>query len=470
MNDRPPSTEEMLASLNRQLPFSDEAEKGVLSCLLQHAPRCDESPPPEMFYHYANRTVAAMILSFYGAGRPVDPVTITHGLRDRNLLDKVGGAGAISELFAFIPIPSHFPYYTKIVRDKFAIRQMIGAMVAGIDHLFSHGQELSEETTSDAIQFCQKLVCEAVNDDGTPDIECQPISELLHQVIERSEHGLANPGSIPGVTTGIEEIDDIMGGMEGGCLTIIAAESSDGKSSLARQMLEAAADAGHAVADYTYEMQPVMEARRLLCSQGRIDSTSLKRGMLSRAEQQSLAVHFRKIQQWDISIIDVAGKTIEQICRDLSRRAKRLPHGKKLIACIDYIQLCKTSMASKGNREREVAHITATAKQCAKMTGAHIIMPSQVNKEGEVRESMAIEQDADTLIQILKVKDQATKKQAWKQPDPDEAIKDDRRDLFWKKVRDGERFKKLRVRLVGRHFRFEVIRDHESASMYPDEP
>jgi len=468
MNNAPPSTEELLASLNLALPFSDEAEKGVLSCLMQHPARCDEAPAPEMYYHEANRTVAALVMAFYGAGKPVDPVTITHALRDRNLLDKVGGAAAVSELFAFVPIPSHFAHYAAIVREKFSFRQMIGALAAGIAHLQAF-QGIEGESAADALQHCQKLVCEAVNDDGSPDIECRPIGELLNEVIERAEHGLANPGSIPGVTTGIVEIDEIMGGMESGCLTIIAASSSDGKSSLARQMLEAAADAGHAVADYTYEMQPVMEARRLLCSQGRIDSTSLKRGMLTRGEQQALAVQMRKIQKWDIAIVDVAGKTIEQICRDLSRRAKRLPHGKKLVACIDYIQLCKTSLASKGNREREVAHITATAKQCAKMTGAHIIMPSQVNKEGEVRESMAIEQDADTLIQILKVKEQSAKRQAWKQPDPDEALKDDRRDLFWKKVRDGERFKKLRVRLVGRHFRFEVIRDSETAAMYPDD-
>ena len=125
-----------------------------------------------------------------------------------------------------------------------------------------------------------------------------------------------------------------------------------------------------------------------------------------------------KVSEWDMHIIDVAGKTIEQICRDITRRARKLPASKRIVAMIDYIQLCKTAATDKKNREREVAHITATAKQCAKTTGAHIIMPSQQNKDGEVRESMAIEQDADNLIQIQKVKQQG--KKVWQRGEQDE--------------------------------------------------
>jgi replicative DNA helicase len=173
----------------------------------------------------------------------------------------------------------------------------------------------------------------------------------------------------------------------------------------------------------------------------------------------ALAAHAQKVGKWDMSIVDVAGKTIEQICRDITRRSRKLPAGKRLVAMVDYIQLCKTSATDKKNREREVAHITATAKQCAKTTGAHIIMPSQQNKDGDVRESMAIEQDADTLIQILKTKKQ-TKKQAWKQQEEDDVPNNIRR-IFFKKVRDGERYTHVTMELVGRHYRFEVVREPE---------
>jgi len=205
-------------------------------------------------------------------------------------------------------------------------------------------------------------------------------------------------------------------------------------------------------------MMPKTEARRILCSQGRIDAKSLKMGILTKGEQMSLTAHVHKVSKWDMHLIDVAGKTIEQICRDITRRAKKLPKGKRLVAMIDYIQLAKTSSASK-NREREVAHITATAKQCAKQTGAHIIMPSQQNKDGDVRESMAIEQDADTLIQIQKVKPSG-KQPAWKQAKEDEP--NNVRRIFFKKVRDGERYTSVTMELVGRHYRFEVVREDES--------
>lgn len=459
MKDSPPSTEELLASLNKELPYSEEAEKGVLSCWLQVPVRCEEGPDPATFYHDAHRIMATAIMTLH-ATKKVDPVTLTHKLRDENLLDKVGGAAAISELFAFIPMTAHFPYYSEIMREKFNLRQMIGALAAGIAHLQEFTGE-GEAKAQDALDQVRTLVCEAVNDDGSPELEFTPISDLVHQVIEDAESNCQTGRKIPGLSTGIDEVDAIMGGLESGGLTVVAAESSDGKSSLCRQFLESIASEGHAVVDYTYEMQPKTEVRRILCSQGRIDSRNLKMGLLSRAEQESLGIFSLRVMKWDLAVIDVAGKTIEQICRDIARRAKKLKPGKRLVAMIDYIQLCKTSAKTQG-REREVAHITATAKQCAKLTGAHIVMPSQQNSEGNVRESMAIEQDADNLIQI--VKDIPKKQQgapAWKQDKPEEPNMN--RNLFFKKVRDGERYRKVPVRLVGNHFRFEVLRQSEDA-------
>ena len=336
---------------------------------------------------------------------------------------------------------------------------MIGALAAGIAHLQAF-TGIDGASATDALEHCQKLVCEAVNDDGSSDLEYKPIKELVMQVLEESQTMAETGKKIPGLSTGISAIDAIMGGLEGGCLTVVSAESSDGKSSLCRQMLEAVCEEGHCAVDYTYEMMPSAEARRMLCSQGRIDSKNLKMGLLTKGEQMALGVQARKISGWDMHIIDAAGKTIEQICRDIARRSKKLPAGKKLVALIDYIQLCKTS-AKTSSREREVAHITATAKQCAKMTGAHIIMPSQQNKEGDVRESMAVEQDCDNLIQILKITDTG-KKEAWKK-DKEAEEPNNKRKVFFKKLRDGERYTYVLMELVGRFFRFELLRQPEEA-------
>lgn len=448
-----PSTEELLASLNKPLPFSDDDERGLLSCILQRPNLIEEAPPPEQMYHEANRVILATLLTMRGLGMPLDdPISLTRMLREAKKLEIVGGAAGISELFSFVPVPSHWPHYLKVVREKFQFRQMIGALAASIAHLQAFtGVEGASAT--DALEHCQKLVCEAANDTGEPDLDHRPIGELLAEVVDGIEERCANPGRIPGISTGFVGLDKYLGGLEPGRLTVIAGESSDGKSCLARQMVESACILENQGVIYSYEMRDTEEAGRILCAQAGVDSGNLKHGMLTRGEQMSLSAKMGRIAKWPIAIVDVAGKTIEQICRDIARRSKKLKQGQKLVASIDYIQLCLTNKTNS-NREREVAHITATAKQCAKMTGAHIIMPSQLNEDGKVRESRAIEQDADNLIIIQKSADKG--KPAWqKKPENDEPNFE--RDLFIKKNRNGERLKIVKAVLNGRYFRFDAV-------------
>jgi replicative DNA helicase len=451
---QPPTTEDLLASLNKQLPYDDDTEQAILSCLLQRPSLCDEAPHAEIMYHEANRIILTTIISLFAAGKPIDQISLTHALRNANKLTIVGGPAFISELFTLIPSASNYQYYLTILRDKFAFRQMIGAMAAGIAHLQAF-QEADGVSATDAIQHVTKLVCEAVNDDSSADLPCRQIGELLTDVLNGIEERCANPGKIPGISTGFAGFDKYLGGLEDGRLTVIAGESSDGKSCLARQFVESACLQDHVGVIYTYEMRDTEEAGRLICSQAGIDSSNLKHGMLTRVEHQSIGVKTMRLSKWPISIVDVAGKTIEQICRDIARRSKRLKQGQKLVASIDYIQLCLTSKTNGGNREREVAHITATAKQCAKMTGAHIIMPSQLNEDGKVRESRAIEQDSDNLIIIQKPFEKQAK--AWEKKKEDEPNYD--RNLFIKKNRNGERLKIVKATLNGRFFRFDPARE-----------
>lgn len=453
------TTEELLGSLNQPLPFSDEAEKGIVSCLLQRPELINDCPAPAVIYHEATKLVYSAMLALAAAGSPFDPVTLTHAMRDQGTLANAGGAAAISELFAFVPLPSHFPYYRKIVMDKFTLRETIRAAALTAKHALQHGKEQDDCSVADVVEDATNRIMavrETAQIEQSAELPSHPIRELVLQVLDEAESRATSGVKLNGISTGIARFDEIMGGLEAGCLTVISAESSDGKSAICRQILESVAQDGHQAVDYTYEMMPKTEARRVLCSQARIDASNLKSGMLTRGEQMALASNARKVSEWDFHVVDVAGKTIEQICRDISRRSRKLTQGKKIVAMIDYIQLCKTS-AKSSNREREVAHITATAKQCAKMTGAHLLMPSQQNKDGDVRESMAIEQDADTLIQIQKIK--PAKSPAWKKSDADEAEPSNVRRVFFKKVRDGERHSSAMMELVGRHYRFEPARE-----------
>lgn len=443
--------EEILASLSTApMPFSDDAEKGVLSCILQKPALIAEAPMPDAFYHSANREIFLAMLALHASKGILDPVLLTHKMRDEGTLDRAGGAATISELYSFIPIPAHWPHYRKIVAEKHALRTVITACASAASQLLHITDQAS--SVDDAISNALAEINAIDTLDTNAELPNRPIREILQSVIEKAQERATNPGAIPGISTGIEGIDELTGGLQPGRLWTISAESSEGKSSLGRQMIEYACMLGHAGVIYTYEMMDDEEGARILCSHAKIESNALKFAKLeNRYDQERLVRTMRQVSEWNIAIVDVSGKTIETIVRDIARRKKRLPKGSELVALIDYTQLCKTSVKAH-NREREVAHITSTAKQCAKMNKCTIIMPSQENKDGEVRESMAIEQDSDVLIQIRKPAAVA-KKPAYQQSTNEEP--DWTRELWLKKNRDGEKFRSVKVTLNGKFFRFD---------------
>ncbi len=451
-----PSTEELLASFgNKPLPMDYDSEQSVISCLIQRPQLCDELPPAEFFHHPVSKMVYAGVLAVIASKLPLDCVTLTRVLREANVLDKCGGAYYLTTLLMggeASAMAGHYSHYLSIISEKFRMRQMIGALAAGIAHLQAF-TEVDGVSATGALEHCQKLVCEAVNDDGSSDLPFRSIGEIMTAVVDGIEYRQAHPGVIPGISTGFAGFDKYLGGMESGRLTVIAGESSDGKSILARMFVESACMNDHVGVLYSYEMRDEEEGGRILCNQAGIDSSKIKHGLMNRAEQESLGAKMGRIIKWPISIVDAAGKTIEQICRDIARRSKKLKNGQKLVASIDYIQLCLTANKNS-NREREVAHITATAKQCAKLTGAHIIMPSQLNEDGKVRESRAIEQDADNLIIIQKPKPKDDGKKAWQKKAEDDEPNYER-NLFIKKNRNGERLKIVKATLLGHFFRFQ---------------
>ena len=330
--------EDLLSSLDRPLPLDYDAEQSVISCILQNPRLCDELPSIELFYHPVSRMVMTGIVAVIASKLPLDQITLTRALREHGTLDKCGGPFYLSSLVMggeSCAVPSHYPHYLSLISEKFRLRKMILALAEGISQLqaFKASDGVSAASVLDG---CQKLVCEAANDDGSEDLPFRSIGEILTSVVDGIEERSANPGKIPGISTGFAGLDKYLGGMEGGRLTIIAGESSDGKSCLARQFVESACIQDHAGVMYTYEMRDDEEGGRLICSQSKVNSNALKYGNLTRGEQMAVASQVAKISRWPITIIDAAGKTIEQICRDIARRSKKLKQGQKLVASIDY--------------------------------------------------------------------------------------------------------------------------------------
>ena len=419
-----PSTEELLANVNRALPFSDEAEKGVLSCLLQdpneRLAECRVQVTAEAFYHVANRTVYELLMEFYDRGTPLDIATLTHALREKGLLEKVGGGAAISELYTFTPVAAHYPFYKKVLLDKHILRQMIHACSLNIHYAYEHGREHIDEDVDGTIDKAEQRVL-AVREGAKSSDGIKEVGEHVMDAIDDIEKMLANPGQLRGLSSGYAKLDKLCAGLQGSEMFVIAARPSMGKTSLAMNIVEhIAVDQNQPCAVFSLEMSAAMLVRRLLVARARMSMSDLQSGLMKREDQMRLTSAARELSGSQIYIDDTPGIDIMEL-RAKSRRLHK-QHGIKMIM-IDYLQLLtSSSRRAKDNRQIEIAEISAGIKGIAKELNVPIIVLAQLNRavEGrrgqrpmlsDLRESGSIEQDAD-MVGLLTRADYAGSKQA----------------------------------------------------------
>jgi len=418
-----PKTEELLANINRSLPFSDEAEKGVLSGLL-HDPRERLSDarvqiPADAFYHEANRILYDTLVTFYDRGTPLDIATLTHALREKQVIDKVGGPGAVSQLYSFIPVSAHYDFYKKVLMDKHVLRQLIHACSLNIHYAYEHGRGHIDEDVDGEIDKAEQRVL-AVREGAKSADGIKPLKEHVMEAIDSIEQMLANPGQLRGLSSGYKQLDDLSAGLQGGEMFVIAARPSMGKTSLVMNIVEhIAVDQSLPTAVFSLEMSASMLVRRLLVSRARISMSTLQRGLLNESDHDAIAKAMRDLQKSQIWIDETPGIDI----MELRAKARRLhkQHGIKMIA-IDYLQLLtSSSRKAKDNRQIEIAEISAGIKGIAKELNIPIIVLAQLNRSVEqrkgqrpmlsdLRESGSIEQDAD-MVGLLTRTDYAGSKQ-----------------------------------------------------------
>ncbi len=414
-----PTAEELLANINRALPFSDEAEKGVISSLLQDPnERLSESRvtlPAAAFYHEANRTVYEKLLEFYDKNLPIDPVIVTNALRDQGLLDRVGGPAAISELFTFVPIPAHYTHYKKIVLEKHILRQMIHACSLNIHNAYEHGKEQLDEDVNTLIDHAEQRVLAVRESTGKTD-GVKSLSAHVAEAIDSIQYMLEHPGQLRGLSTGYSKLDQMSSGLQGAEMFVIAARPSMGKTSLAMNIVEhIAVDCNKPCAVFSLEMSATMLVRRLLVSRAQLSMQDLSRGLLSRAQQEALSKAVRELQKANILIDETPGLDVLEL-RAKARRMKK-QHDIQMIM-IDYLQLMTSgSRRAKDNRQIEIAEISAGLKGIAKELNVPVIVLAQLNRAVEsrkgqrpvlsdLRESGSIEQDAD-MVGLLTREDYA---------------------------------------------------------------
>src|SRR5467141_1251284 len=405
--DFPKSPTGSAQDIHRTPPHSVEAEKGVLGSMLisprETIAECVEKINEEYFYIPAHQTIYNVLVDLWNAGQAIDLITFTQVLRDRNILESVGGAAFVTSLFTFVPTAANVGYYLEIVRDKYILREIISAATESVRRAYEEQDEVNN--LLDEVE--QRIF--AVGEDRFKG-EMLSMKEQVMSTLESIEKLFENKGAITGVSTGFRDLDKLTSGLHSSEMIVIAARPSMGKTALAMNIAEyAAIEANLPVAIFSLEMSAQQLVQRMLCSRARVNLAKTRDGFLGEADFPRLTHAASKLAEAKIFIDDSAGLTILEL-RAKARRLKAQQNVQLII--VDYLQLLRsTSRRAQDNRQLEISEISAGLKGLAKELKIPLIVIAQLNRQPEarsggkprlsdLRESGSIEQDAD-LVGLL---------------------------------------------------------------------
>src|SRR5438874_614897 len=393
--------------IHRTPPNSVEAEQGVLGSMLI-SPRdtiaeCVEKINEEYFYVPAHQTIYTVLVELWNAGQAIDLITFTQVLRDRNLLESLGGASFVTGLFTFVPTAANVQYYLDIVRDKYILREIIAAATESVRRAYEEQDEVNN--LLDEVE--QRIF--AVGEDRFKG-QMLTMKDQVMEAIESIEKLYERKGGITGISTGFVEFDRMTSGMHGAEMIVIAARPSMGKTALVMNIAEhVAVQEKLPVGVFSLEMSSQQLVQRLLCSRARVNLQKVRDGFLAERDFPSLTAAASKLAEAKIFIDDSAGLSILEL-RAKARRLRAQQDVQLLI--VDYLQLLRsTSRRAQDDRQLEISEISAGIKGLAKELKIPIIVVAQLNRQPEarsggrprlsdLRESGSIEQDAD-LVGLL---------------------------------------------------------------------
>lgn len=388
---------------DRAPPYSAEAETSVLGGMLidgDAIAKAVEVLDDSMFYREGNRRLFRAMVRLFERGAVVDAVTLSEELRNAGDFEAAGGAPYLAELFGAVPTAANIEYHARIVREKAVLRRLIQAATSIIQDTFEAQGEVDELLDSAE----QKIFQIAQTHDRRGFVW---IKEILWPTFERIEQLQNSDSSITGVPTGFADLDEMTAGFQSGDLIIVAARPSMGKTAFTLNIAQhAAISAKKAVAFFSLEMSKESLVQRILCAEGRVDASRLRRGRLLDDEYARLATAAGYLNTAPIYIDDTPGISI----LETRAKARRLKADRPDLAMIivDYLQLMQ-GRANTENRQQEVSEISRGLKALAKELEVPVVALSQLSRAVEsrpdkrpmmsdLRESGAIEQDADVIM------------------------------------------------------------------------
>jgi len=388
-------------------PQNIEAEQCVLGAVLLERdalPKALEILRPDDFYRENHRQIFKAMIELFEKNEPPDIITITEQLRRNNKLDESGGASYLVDLSEKMPTAANIEYYAKIVRQKAVLRSLIHSATE-----IAARAATAQEDVEDILDFSEKTIFSIAENQIKPSFH--PLKAILKTTFKDIERLYEKKQLVTGVPSGFFDLDAMTSGFQPSDLIIVAGRPSMGKTAFCLNIAQhAAAEANVPTAIFSLEMSKEQLALRLLCAEARVDNHRLRSGFIAENEWAKLAMAAGKLAETSIFIDDTPGNTVFEM-RAKARRLKA-EHNLGLII-VDYLQLMSGSRSRADSREQEISEISRSLKALAKELGVPVIALSQLNRRVEdrvdkrphmadLRESGAIEQDADVILFIYR--------------------------------------------------------------------
>jgi replicative DNA helicase len=396
--------------LRRVPPQNIEAEQSVLGAVLLDNDAINQAleiVTAEDFYRESHREIFRAMVALIEHLQPVDAITLTDALRTRGVLEAIGGAGYIAELAAGVPTAANIAHYARIVREKAVLRGLASVateIASGAYDSPSNVDEFLDESEHKIFEISERRIRQSFHS----------MNELTRESLKLIEQLYEKKELVTGVPTGFLDLDRLTAGLQPADLVIIAARPSMGKTALALNIAAYAAIEAEprvGVAFFSLEMSKEQLVLRMLCSEGRVDSSKARAGFLGERDFPKLAQAAARLSEAPI-FIDDSSDTSPIVLKAKCRRLMRERNSNLGLIIVDYLQLMRSARPGE-SREKEIAEISRSLKGLAKELRVPVIALSQLNRQVEtrpdrrplladLRESGAIEQDADVIAFVYR--------------------------------------------------------------------
>ncbi|MEK9777152.1 MAG: replicative DNA helicase [Quisquiliibacterium sp.] len=411
MQSDSPAIDREVAAL-RLPPHSVEAEQSVLGGLMldnSAFDRVGDVLREDDFYRFDHRLIWQQIFRLIERNQPADVVTVFEALQSLGKAQEIGGLAYLNALAQETPSAANIRRYAEIVRDRAILRKLISTS----DEISTAALNPQGKETRQILDEAESRIFQISEDGSRGASGFQPLQDLLGRVVERVDelYSQANPSEVTGVPTGFADLDRMTSGLQPGDLVIVAGRPSMGKTSIALNMGEhVAIDQGLPVAVFSMEMGATQLAMRMVCSVGRLDQQRLRTGRLHDDDWPRLTSAIQKMQDAQLFIDETPALN----SLELRSRARRLARqcGQLGMIIVDYLQLMG-AVSTGENRATEISEISRGLKALAKELHCPVVALSQLNRSleqrpnkrpvmSDLRESGAIEQDADVILFIYR--------------------------------------------------------------------